>query len=120
MEGITILYTYTYTPGKLEFIFCACMFVLCMTISGALLPRDKCMSLFAAVATIIFLIGCIFTYSLRLNSRERYEVIIDNKSVNFSEFNEKYRAIEVRGKIYTIEERNPYSNCGAKMEQEAR
>lgn len=72
------------------------------------------------IAIVGFLIGCIFTYGLRLNSRERYEVIIDNKSIDFSEFNEKYKAIEVRGKIYTIEERNPCSNYGAKMEQEAR
>lgn len=106
MEGVTILYTYTYTPGKLEFIFCLCMFVAFMAISiGSLLAVDKCLSFIATVAALIFLIGCIFTFSLTLNSRERYEVIIDD-SIDFSEFNEKYRAIEIRGKIYTIEERN--------------
>lgn len=106
MEGITILYTYTYTPGKIEFIFCLCMFALCMAASlGSLFARDKSLSLIASVAALIFFIGCSFTYSLRLNSRERYEVIIDSKLINFSEFNEKYKAIEVRGKIYTIEER---------------
>lgn len=118
MEGVTILYTYTYTPGKIEFKFCLCMFVAFMAISiGALLAHDKSLSFLGIVAALIFLVGCIFTFSLTLNSRERYEVIIDD-SINFSEFNEKYKAIEIRGKIYTIEERN--SCCGAKMEQEAR
>lgn len=106
MEGVTILYTYTYTPGKIEFIFCACMFVAFMTISiGSLLAYDKGLSFMATVAALIFLIGSIFTFNLTLNSRERYEVII-NDSIDFAEFNEKYKAIEIRGKIYTIEERN--------------
>lgn len=105
MEGVTVLYTYTYTPGKIEFIFCLCMFVAFMAISiGSLLAVDKGMSFIATVAALIFLIGCIFTFSRTLNSRERYEVIFDD-SIDFSEFNEKYRAIEIRGKIYTIEER---------------
>lgn len=106
MEGVTILYTYTYTPGKIEFIFCLCMFVACMTVSIALLmAAEKGVCFIATVTALIFLIGCIFTFSLTLNSRERYEVIIDD-SIDFSEFNEKYKAIEIRGKIYTIEERN--------------
>ena len=106
MEGVTILYTYTYTPCKIEFIFCACMFVASMSISiGSLLAVDKGLSFIATVAALIFLIGSIFTFSLTLNSRERFEVIIDN-SIDFAEFNEKYKAIEIRGKIYTIEERN--------------
>ena len=106
MEGVTILYTYTYTPGKIEFIFCLCMFVAFMAISiGALLAYGTGLSFIATVVALIFFIGCIFTFSLTLNSRERYEVIIDD-SINFSEFNEKYKAIEIRGKIYTIEERN--------------
>lgn len=107
MEGVTILYTYTYTPGKIEFIFCLCMFVACMAASlGLLFAVDKCLSFIATVTALIFLIGCIFTFSLRFNSRERYEVIIDD-SIDFIEFNEKYKAIEIRGEIYTIEERNP-------------
>lgn len=106
MEGVTILYTYTYTPGKIEFIFCLCMFVSFIAMSmGTLLTGKKSWSFIATVAALIFLIGCIFTFSLTLNSRERYEVIIDD-SINISEFNEKYKAIEIRGKIYTIEERN--------------
>lgn len=106
MEGVTILYTYTYTPGKIEFIFCLCMFVAFIAMSmGTLLTGSKSWSFIATVAALIFLIGCIFTFSLTLNSRERYEVIIDD-SIDFSEFNEKYKAIEIRGKIYTIEERN--------------
>lgn len=129
MEGVTILYTYTYTPGKIEFIFCLCMFAAFIAMSmGTLLTGNKGWSFIATVAALIFLIGCIFTFSLMLNSRERYEVIIDD-SIDFSEFSEKYKAIEIRGEIYTIEERNsePFngrhnccSNCGAKMEQGAR
>lgn len=106
MEGVTILYTYTYTPGKIEFIFCLCMFVIFIAMCmGALLAYDMSLSFISSVAALIFFIGCIFTFSLTLNSRERYEVIIDD-STDFSEFNEKYKAIEIRGKIYTIEERN--------------
>lgn len=106
MEGVTILYTYTYTPCKIEFIFCACMFVAFITMSiGTLTTGCKGWSLIATVAALIFLIGSIFTFSFTLNSRERYEVIIDS-SIDFAEFNEKYKAIEIRGKIYTIEERN--------------
>lgn len=106
MEGVTILYTYTYTPCKIEFIFCLCMLIAFMSISiGALLAYDKSLSFMGIVAALIFLIACIFTFSLTLNSRERYEVIIDD-SIDLSEFNEKYKAIEIRGKIYTIEERN--------------
>lgn len=106
MEGVTILYTYTYTPGKIEFIFCACMFVAFIAMSmGTLLTGCKCWCFIATVAALTFLVGCIFTFNLTLNSRERYEVII-NDSIDFAEFNEKYKAIEIRGKIYTIEERN--------------
>lgn len=105
MEGVTILYTYTYTPCKIEFIFCLCMFIAFIAMSmGALLAYDTGLSFMATVAALIFLVGCIFTFSLTLNSRERYEVIIDD-SIDLSEFNEKYKAIEIRGKIYTIEER---------------
>lgn len=91
---------------KIEFIFCLCMFVACMVTSiGSLLAVDKGLCFIATVTALIFLIGCIFTFRLTLNSRERYEVIIDD-SIDLSEFNEKYKAIEIRGEIYTIEERN--------------
>ena len=106
MEGITIFHTYTYTPGKIEFIFCLCMFIAFMTVSiGSLMAAETGLCFTATVFALIFLIGCIFTSSLKLNSRERYEVIIDD-SIDFCQFNEKYKAIEIRGKIYTIEERN--------------
>ena len=106
MEGVTVLYTYTYTPGKIEFIFCLCMFIVFMTVSiGSLMAADVDLCFSATVFALIFLIGCIFTFNLTHNSRERYEVIIDD-SIDLSEFNEKYKAIEIRGKIYTIEERN--------------
>ena len=105
MEGVTILHTYIYTPCKIEFIFCVCMFATFIAMSmGSLLAGCKEWSFIATVAALIFFVGCIFTYSFTLNSRERYEVIIDS-SIDFAEFNEKYRAIEIRGKIYTIEER---------------
>ncbi len=106
MEGVTILYTYTYTPGKIEFIFCLCMFAAFLAMSmGTLLAGENSYCFIATLAALFFLIGCIFTFRLTLNSRERYEVIIDD-STDFSAFNEKYKAIEIRGKIYTIEERN--------------
>lgn len=106
MEGVTILHTYTYTPGKIEFIFCLCMFIAFMTVSiASLMAADVGVFFNAAAVALIFLTGCIFTFNLTHNSRERYEVIIDD-SIDLSEFNEKYKAIEIRGKIYTIEERN--------------
>lgn len=105
MDGITILYTYTYTPGEIEFTFCVCMFIAFIVASvGSLMARSWKQCLIATVIALIFLVGCVITYGIKLNSRERYEVIIDN-SIDYSEFNKKYKAIEVRGKIYTIEER---------------
>lgn len=105
MDGVTILYTYTYTPGKIEFIFCLSGFIAFSAVAIALIMARNCKDgLMAGVIALGFLIGCIFTSGVKLNSRERHEVIIDG-SIDFPEFKKKYKVIEVRGKIYTIEER---------------
>lgn len=106
MEGITILYTYTYTPCKIEFLFCLCVFFLFFACAlGSLLGGDKQQSFIASLFALVFLVGSIITFNIKLNnSCERYEVIV-NGPINFLEFNEKYKTVEVRGEIYTIEER---------------
>lgn len=109
MNGITILYTYTYSPSEfgkiIAFLFCLFMFIAFTILAiGLLIDGEKKHSLSSSIIALISLIACIFIFSVKTNSYERYEVIIDD-SINFSEFSEKYEIIEVRGEIYTIEER---------------
>lgn len=110
MDGITILYTYTYSSGEaskiLGIILCVAAFLI-FTISTIIMlvgSKDIKGGLITGALALIGLIGFIFLSNFKLVSWERYEVIVDD-SVSLSEFSEKYNIIKVRGKIYTIEER---------------
>lgn len=109
MDGITVLYTYTYSPngvGKImAFLFCLLMAVtFTIWTIGSLASNEKKNSLITSIIALISFTACFFISNIKLNSHERYEVIVDD-SVSLSEFSEKYDIIKVRGEIYTIERR---------------
>lgn len=69
---------------KLNLYFvCVCLSTFMAISIRSLLAVDKGLGFIATVAAN-FLIGCIFTFSLTLNSRERYEVILTIQLISLS------------------------------------
>lgn len=115
MEGITILNTIAYHENSksyyimttilslLAVAFCIYMLVEAIKNSSvfmffvSIMPVVLSLALFAgSIAELVF-------YDDPQYTKTRHEVLISD-GVDLKEFNEKYKIIEMRGEIYTIEE----------------
>lgn len=110
MDGITVLYTYTYSSGEASRVLgiilgaIMCLIFIVSTFVMLVISGDKRGGLITGLLALLGLAVFIFCSNIKPVFWERYEVIIDD-SVSLSEFNEKYNIVKVRGEIYTIEER---------------
>lgn len=110
MKGITILNEFIYTGeilapwfgiGIAAFIIGLFGLIICSTI---IKPRQRLLTVLAISFAISLFFGISVGAFAPRKEETRYQVIIDD-SVNFHEFNERYKIIDQEGLIFTITER---------------
>lgn len=112
MSGVEILniapYTVGYSPGVNLLFIGLCLFILVLIAGAGIFFWDGDYSEGIAAIIAIVLVstatGCVFFYGKPIEV-DSYYVTVDD-SVSFTEFNEKYKIIDIEGKIYHIVEKD--------------